>query len=180
MTGSVRTWIPAAVVAVVIATLLGAAAAFGLRHPNSASAPAMRPSPDLHSPEAVMAAVRHYYEVEAKARKTGDGSLIDSVTTGPDSLASQNFKAFIAEQTAANRRSVILENHFDGWTISTTGDGATAIYSFWLRGHDLDAGSGQAVEVDSLTSKGRYRMHMQFARGRWLSSERQLLQDNVR
>ena len=59
-----------------------------------------------------MAAVRHYYQVEAEARKTGNADLIDPVTTGHSSLASQNFHVFIAEQaanaTAGINRSQLL------------------------------------------------------------------------
>ena len=122
-----------------------------------------------------MAAIRHYYDVEAEARKTGNGSPIDSVTTGPNSLASQNFKAFIAQQTGINRRSVILENHFSDWSIKESGDEATASYTFWLQGHDTDAASGEPVEPDNITSKRDYRILLALSEGRWLVQERQLL-----
>jgi len=104
-----RAWIPAVAVAILMAAGLGLAAYLGLRYSTTATTPSPALSFDLHSKEAVVAAIRHYYEVEAKARETGNGSLIDAVTTGAGSLASQNFKAFIAAQAAANRRSVVVE-----------------------------------------------------------------------
>jgi hypothetical protein len=133
----------------------------------------------LHSKEAVMAAVRHYYDVEAEARKTGTADLIDPVTLGHNSIASQNFHAFIAQQAAANRHSIIDRNYFSNWSVSLTPEGARASYKWWLHGHDIDAKTGQRVEADMTSTKGAYRATLILQNMRWLVGEVQLLQDNV-
>jgi hypothetical protein len=176
--GSVRAWIPATVVAVLLAIGVGTAAYFTLGRSTSGSA-SPTPTVDLHSAAAVMAAIRHYYEVEDRARESGNPSLIDSVTIGHDSLASQNFQAFISDQTAKGKRSVTVANYYSDWSVSLSGDQATAGYIFWARGHDVDISSGRPLEADVTTTKGSYRMTLQLHGGAWLAVERQLLQDNV-
>ena len=85
-----RGWVPATVVAVLLAVGIGTAAYFTLGRGTGGSV-SPTPSVDLHSKEAVMAAVRHYYDVEAEARKTGNADLIDAVTIGHNSIASRTF-----------------------------------------------------------------------------------------
>ena len=135
MRGSVRAWLPATAVAVVLAVGLGVAAYFSLVRGSAGSTPAPNPSVDIHSKEAVMAAVRRYYQVEAEARKTGNADLIDPVTTGHASLASQNFHAYVAEQAAQSKRSVVVRNYFRDWQVAVDSEQATATYTFWLTGH---------------------------------------------
>ncbi len=178
MTGSVRAWVPATLVALLLATGIGAAAYFALSRGTSGSASAT-PSVDLHSTAAVIATIRHYYDVEAEARKTGDADLIDPLTLGHTSLASQNFHVFVSQQAAANRRSVIDHNYFSGWSVTFAAAGATASYKWWLHGHDSDATTGRPVEADVTTTKGSYRAKLVLQSARWLISEVQLLQDNV-
>jgi hypothetical protein len=173
--GSVRTWIPATLVAVVVAALLGVGAYFALNRANSTPKSSVSPSPDIHSKAAVMAAIEHYYDVEAEARKTGNGDLIDSVTTGPNSLASQNFKTFIAQESATNRRSVITENHFEAWNVDMTATTAIVSYSYWLRGHDIDPKTATPLEADTTLPKRTYHMTVVLKDGRWLVQERQLV-----
>lgn len=179
MRGSVRAWLPATAVAAFLAVGLGAAAYFSFVRGSAGSGPAPSPSTDIHSKEAVMAAVRHYYEVEAEARKTGNADLIDPVTIGHASLASQNFHVFINQQSAKNRRAAIDHNYLSDWAIALSGDHATASYDWWLHGHDTDASSGTAVEPDMTSTKGMYRATLELRAGRWLVAEVQLLQDNV-
>ena len=173
-----RGWVPATVVAVLLAVGIGTAAYFTLGRGTGGSA-SPTPSVDLHSKEAVMAAVRNYYDVEAEARKTGNADLIDPVTLGHTSLASQNFHVFIAQQAAANRRSIIDHNYFSDWSVTLTAAGATASYRWWLHGHDSDATTGQRVEADMTSTKGAYRATLVLQNVHWLLSEVQLLQDNV-
>ena len=179
MTGSVRTWIPAAVLALVLTGLLAAGAYFGLRQTKTATTPSPTPSLDIHSEMAVTAAVHHYYDVEAEARRSGNSDLVDGATIGHDSVASYNFRLFMQEQAKKGRRSVVLESHFDNWSVTLDGDRATANYVIWLRGHDTDATSGNPVEPDQDTSKGSYRMDLLLQAGVWRVVQRQLLQDNV-
>jgi hypothetical protein len=149
------------------------------RHSFVSASPRTSPSPDLHSEAAVIAAVKHYYEVEAAARKSGDESLIDTVTDGQGSFASQNFRTFIAEQAARGKRSVVLHTYFSDWRVTLDVNTATAVYTSWIRGHDIDARSGAALESDVQTSKGVYRMTLHLSRGAWRVVERDLLKDNV-
>ena len=158
---------------------LGVAAYFTLGRGYVGATSSPTPSPDIHSKEGVIAAVKHYYNIEAEARKTGNADLIDPVTIGPASLASQNFHAFIAEQTAKGKRSVTARNYYNDWAVSFGGDRTEARYTFWATGHDIDLATGGALEADVTTSKGKYLMTMQLKRGVWLAVERQLLQDNV-
>jgi hypothetical protein len=174
----VRAWLPATAVAAVLAVGLGAAAYFTLARGSAGPAPAPSPIVDIHSKEAVMAAVRHYYDVEAEARKTGNADLIDPVTIGHESLASQNFHAYIAEQAAQGKRSVVVRNYFRDWQVAINKDQSTATYTFWLAGHDTDL-SGKAIEPDNTTTRGSYRMRLQLSGRLWLAVERDLLKDNV-
>jgi hypothetical protein len=160
-----------------LAGAIGAAGYYTLGHGIGSSA-SPTPTVDLHSKEAVIAAIKHYYEVEAESRKTGNADLIDAVTIGHNSIASQNFHAFIAEQTAKGRRGVVLENYYADWATQALSDTATAQYKFWLRGYDTDL-AGKRVEPDNTTTKGSYRMQLQLLGGHWLVAERDLLADNV-
>ena len=157
---------------------LGAAAYFTFGRGSAGASPSPTPSVEIHSKEAVIAAVKHYYDVEAEARKTGNADLIDALTVGHTSLASQNFHAFIAEQTALGRRGVVLHNYYRDWQVSVAPEQATVTYTFWLTGHDTDL-SGKPVESDNTTSKGSYRMRMRLVRAHWLAVERDLVADNV-
>jgi hypothetical protein len=166
-------------VAAVLALGLGAAAYFTFARGSAGSGPVPSPSVDIHSKEAVMAAVRHYYQVEADARKTGNADLIDPVTTGHASLASQNFHAFVAEQAAQGKRSAVVRNYFRDWQVGISSDKATVTYTFWLTGHDTDL-SGNSIEPDNTTTKGSYRMLLRLTGAHWLAVERDLLKDSVR
>jgi hypothetical protein len=175
--GSVKAWVPATVTVLLLAGGIGAAAYYTLGHGTGGS-PSPTPSVDLHSKEAVIAAIKHYYAVEAEARRTGNADLIDAVTIGHNSIASQNFHTFIAEQTASGRRGVVLQNYYADWATKVDRETATAEYKFWLTGYDTDL-AGRRVEPDNTTSKGSYRMRLQLTGGYWLVAERDLLQDNV-
>ena len=124
--GSVRAWLPATAVAVALAVGLGAAAYFSLVRGSAGSAPAPSPSVDIHSKEAVMAAVRHYYQVEDKAGETGDMHLIVAVTTGPGTPAYENLKEYFREQAAKNRNSIITKDDFRDWQVAIDTDRAAA------------------------------------------------------
>ncbi|MFY9616142.1 MAG: hypothetical protein WAT58_12155 [Candidatus Dormiibacterota bacterium] len=165
--------------ALVVAALLGVAAWFGLRQADTRVVVVPSASVDIHSPEAVMAAVRHYYEVEAEARRTGNGDLIDAVTSGHDSIASYNFRLFIQQEAIKKHRSVTLETHLEKWAVTLDADRASATYVLWLRGHDTDSLTGDAVEPDQNTTKGAYRMDLRLGSGAWKTDQRQLLQNNV-
>jgi hypothetical protein len=177
--GAFRAWLPATVVAGVLVIGLGAAAYFTFGRGSVGASPSPIPSVEIHSKEAVIAAVKHYYDVEAEARKTGNADLIDPVTIDHASIASQNFHAFIAEQTAKGKRSVTANNYYQDWAVSVRGDTAEANFTFWAKGHDVDLKTGQPLEADVTTSKGRYLMKLQLRTGAWLAVERQLLRDNV-
>jgi hypothetical protein len=122
--------------------------------------------------------VKHYYDVEAEARQSGNADLIETVTFGRASLASQNFHAFIAEQTSLGRHGVVLHNYYRDWHVAISGVDATVMYTFWLTGHDTDL-SGKPIETDNTTTRGTYRMRLQLVGARWLAVERDLLKDNV-
>jgi hypothetical protein len=175
VTRAVRSWILPSLSLVGIALALVAALIVGSRQPPSQPVIRMSPSPPIGTREAVMAAISHYYDVEARARQSGDAGLIDAVTTGPASLASQNFKAFVAEEAAMNRRTVILENRFDKWAVTLSGTTAEANFSFWLVGHDIAADSSRPVEADGPSQKRRYRMSLELSGSSWLVRQRDLL-----
>ena len=179
MRGSIRAWLPATAVAALLAVALGAAAYFSFVRGSGGSGPSPSRSADIHSKEAVVAAVKHYYQIEAQARKTGNADLIDPVTTGHASLASQNFHVFIADQTSRGKRSISVGNYFKDWSVVVSADKAAVQYTFWARGHDIDFITGTPLEHDVTTSKGTYRLRMALKGGIWLAVERQLLQDNV-
>jgi hypothetical protein len=166
-------------VATVLAVGLGAVAYFSFVRGSAGSGSSSSPTVDIHSKEAVIAAVRHYYDVEAEARKTGNADLIDPVTTGHASLASQNFHVFVADQTRRGKRSINVANFFTDWSVVASGDRAAVQYTFWARGHDIEYKTGTPLEPDVTTTKGSYAMTMELRMGVWLAVERRLLRDNV-
>jgi hypothetical protein len=177
--GAVRAWLPATAVAAVLVVGLGGAAYFTLGRGLVGASPSPTPSPDIRSKEAVIAAVKNYYDIEAEARKTGNADLIDPITLGHASIASQNFHVFIAQQEAKNRRAVIDRDYFSGWSVTLNNANATAGYVWWVHGHDTEASTGSAVEADGFSTKGQYSARLALLNGRWLVAEVQLLQDNV-
>jgi lipoprotein-anchoring transpeptidase ErfK/SrfK len=164
-------------VAVALAVGLGAAAYFSLVRGSAGSAPAPSPSVDIHSKEAVMAAVRHYYQVEDKAGETGDMHLIVAVTTGPGTPAYENLKEYFREQAAKNRNSIITKDDISDWSVVITDSTAVIRYGIVQHGHDIDATTRQAVEADTKTTKGIYKATMKLKGQVWLMHERQLIND---
>jgi hypothetical protein len=166
-------------VAVLVIALLGVVAARGLNSSNkSATTPATIPSPTpaLHSQEAVIVAIAEYYKAEFRARQAGDVTLVRSVTFDEGSPAYLNLKEYISEQLQQGKRSVTVEDHFADWDISLKRDQATAVFTFWARGHDISATTGQPLESDMTTSKGRYKAIVQLMNEKWLLFERDVLQ----
>jgi hypothetical protein len=170
----VRGWIPATVVAVLLAVVIGTAAYFTLGRGTGGSV-SPTPSVDLHSKEAVMAAVQNYYAVEDKARQTGDLTLMLAVTEGPGTPAYENFKAFVQEQAGKGHRSVTISDRLSTWAITLNGQTATALYTLVQRGHDTDATTGQAIEPDVSTPASHYKATVRLHGQKWLIYERDLL-----
>ena len=175
--GSVRAWLPATAVAAVLTVGLAAAAYFSLVRGSAGSGPAPSPSTDIHSKEAVMAAVRHYYEIEDKAGETGNIRLILAVTTGPGTPAYENLKQFFREQGVKNRNSIITRDDFSDWSVAITDTTAVVQYGIVQHGHDIDATTRQPVEADTKTTKGIYKATMKLTRQAWLMHERKLISD---
>jgi len=174
----VKAWVPATVVALLLGVGIGTATYFTLGR-GTGGATAAASTVDPHSREAVIAAVKHYYEVEAEARRTGNADLIDPVTIGHNSIASQNFHAYVAELATQGKRSIILQNYYSDWATSIIGDKATVTFTFWLKGHDIAASTGEPDETDMLTRKSHYRMILELLQSRWLVSERDLLSQDA-
>lgn len=175
MNGSVRTWIPATLVALVVAALIGAGAYFALNRANSTSKAGTSPSADIHSKEAVMAAVQHYYDVENTARRTGAIDPMSSVTGGPGTPAFENLRTFLADQAKKGHRSTSVSDRITDWAITLDGDSADASYVLVQVGHDIDASSGQPVEADMTTPRTHYRAAMRLRDRVWIMFDRQLI-----
>jgi hypothetical protein len=165
-------------VATVLAVGLGAVAYFSFVRGSAGSGPSPSPTVDIHSKEAVMAAVRHYYRVIDEARATGRAELLDSVAQ-KGSTANNNLRQFLREQAARNRKGLAKAEYFDGWAVQVTGDHATAQYTNWSTGHDIDATTSAPLEADLTTAKGRYSASLTLSLGRWLITDATLVQDNV-
>jgi hypothetical protein len=165
-------------VAAVLVVGLGAAAyvTLGRGYVGASSSPT--PSPDIHSKEAVIAAVKHYYTVLDQARGTGNEALIDTVAQ-EGSTANNNLKSFLREQAARNRRGVAKAEYFENWAIEVQGERAQVKYTNWSTGHDIDATSSAPLEPDTTTTKGRYSGSFLLGGGRWLATEVTLTQDNA-
>jgi hypothetical protein len=165
--------------ALAVIALLAIFAVRGLNSYNgSATKPSTTPSPSqqLHSKEAVIAAIAQYYNAEFQARRAGDVTLARAVTVDEGSPAYLNLKEYISEQQQIGKRSVTVEDHFGDWDISLNRDHATALFTFWARGHDISADTGQPLEPDMTTPKGHYKAILQLVNSNWLLFERDLLQ----
>ena len=177
MRGPMRAWLPATAVAALLAVALGAAAYFSFVRGSGGSGPSPSPSADIHSKEAVIAAVKHYYQVEDKAGETGDMQLLLAVTTGPGTPAYENLKEYFREQAAKNRHSIITKDDFSEWKVAVTESMAVVQYGVVQHGYDIDATTRQAVEADTKTTKGIYEATMRLKGYAWLMQERRLLRD---
>jgi len=174
--GSVKTWAPATIVALLLAVGIGTAAYFTLSRGTGGSA-SPTPSVDLHSKEAVMAAVRAYYKAEDKAGETGTVELVKPVTTGPGTPAYENLKQYFVEQATRNRGSVITADDFTEWDVTLSGDRATVQYAVVQHGHDIDLTTRQPVEAETKTPKGIYKAILMLRSGVWLVYQRDLIRD---
>jgi hypothetical protein len=175
--GAFRAWLPATVVAGVLIIGLGAAAYFTFGRGSVGASPSPIPSVEIHSKEAVIAAVKHYYAVTDKARETGDVNSAGSVTTGPGTPAFENFKEFVRQEAAKNRRSVTVADRFGDWNIQLAATTAVAQYSLLQRGHDIDIATGKAVEADQTTTKGFYSATLNLVGQSWLLFDKTLLHE---
>jgi hypothetical protein len=173
---SVKAWMPATLIALVLAIGIGAAAYVTLGRGTAGSA-SLSPTLDLHSDAAVIAAVRAYYGAEDKAGETGSVELVRSLTTGPGTPAYENLKQYFIQQAAKNRHSVTVSDRFGDWRVAISGSRATANYSLVQVGHDTDASSGMPVEADVTTPKAAYRATLQLIGNRWLLYERDYLNE---
>ena len=170
-----KAWIPATLVALLLAIGIGAAAYVTLGRGGSPGSPSPTPSVDLHSDAAVIAAIKHYYVLEDQSRKTGDIQPIASITSGPGTPAYENFKAFLQEQSSQGRHSVSISDQFSNWSITLTGSQATALYTLVQRGHDTDATTGAAVEPDMSTPPSHYRATLHLDSVGWRIYQRDFL-----
>ncbi|HXA43414.1 MAG TPA: hypothetical protein VNV65_10965 [Candidatus Solibacter sp.] len=169
-----KAWIPATLVAVVLAIGIGAAAYITVGHGASGS-PSPSPTLDLHSDAAVIAAIKHYYDVENQSRRTGDIGPMAGVTAGPGTPAYENFKAFLQEQASEGRHSVSLSDQFSHWSVTRATSQATVLYTLIQRGHDTDATTGAAVESDMSTPPTHYRATLHLDSAGWRIYQRDLL-----
>jgi hypothetical protein len=160
-----------------LAGAIGAAGYYTLVH-GLGSSPSPTPTVDLHSTAAVIAAIKHYYEVIDQARASGDPNLIDAVAQ-VGTTANNNLKQFLREQAATNRRSIAKAEYFDAWSVRVLGDSADVEYTNWSTGHDVDATTSKPVEANTTTSKGRYSARLIVVAGRWLVADATLIRDNV-
>lgn len=174
MKSSARVWIPGFVLVVAVAILL-IAMALNSHSSTQGLPPGADTSPTPEASQAVEAAVMRYYQVAADARRSGRADLIDGATTGPASLASVNFKNFVAEQAAKGRRSMVLQNHFADWQILIDRDIATAHFNFWLTGHDIDLQSGRSLEGDMDTPTTSKVVQLALVGGSWLVATENLI-----
>jgi hypothetical protein len=157
-----------------LAGAIGAAGYYTLGH-GIGSSPSPTPTVDLHSKQAVIAAIKHYYAVEDRARQTGDLRLMLAVTAGPGTPAYENFKAYLLEQSQLGRRAVTVSDQLTAWAITTSGETAIAWYTLVQRGHDTSAMNGQAIEPDMSTPASHYKATMHLYGRTWLVYQRDLL-----
>jgi hypothetical protein len=170
----VKPWVPGTVVAMLLAGAIGAASYYTLGR-GIGSSPSPTPTVDPHSKEAVIAAIKHYYEVEDTARQTGDLRLMLAVTAGAGTPAYENFKAYLLEQSQLGHRAFTLSDQLTAWAITMSGETAIARYTLVQRGHDTSAITGQAIEPDMSTPASHYKATLHLYRRTWLVYERDLL-----
>jgi len=121
-----------------------------------------------------MQTVRHYYQVFDQVRATGDASLIDSVTD-PDGVDRSNVQAFVAEQRAKNRLSIITADVFSKWKFSINGNVATVSFDHQISGYDIDPATRQPVESPTTLPPDHIVMELRRHDPGWLVFNRQLV-----
>lgn len=114
-----------------------------------------------------MQAVRHYYQVLDQVRATGDASLIDSVAD-PDGVVRSNIQAFLAEQRAKGRLSIITADAFSKWRFKINGTVAIVAFDHQISGYDIDATSRQPVESPTTLPPDHMVMDLRHHDSGWL------------
>jgi hypothetical protein len=174
VTATLRTWMPATTIAILVSIVVSAATVFTVGRQRHAGAAVAGPIPDSMTQQAVMAAIKHYYDVAAEARRSGNVDLIDGVTAGRGSPADIHFREFVAEQAARGRRSLVRENFFSDWRVAVVGSSAYALFSYRLSGQDTDLKTGGPVEPEMLTAWQRLQLTLRLSQGRWLVTDERI------
>lgn len=134
---------------------------------------AAAPTPTPNQQEAALIqAIRHYYDVFNQVRSTGDASLIDSVTD-PEGVDRSNVQAFVAQQRANHRLSVITADDFSKWKIKLTATVAIATFDLTISGYDIDASTRQPIESPTTLPPSHITMELRSHDSRWLVFNRQ-------
>jgi hypothetical protein len=123
---------------------------------------------------ALMQAVRHYYQVLNQVRATGDISLIDSVTD-PDGVDRSNVQAFMADQRAKGRLSIVTADVFSKWRFNVDARGATVSFDHQISGYDIDAATRQPVESPTTVTPTHMVMELRHHDSGWLVFNRQTI-----
>jgi hypothetical protein len=127
-----------------------------------------------HEETALMQAVRHYYQVLNQVRASGDISLIDSVTD-PDGVDRSNVQAFMADQRAKGRLSIITADVFSKWRFTIDGRVATVSFDHQISGYDIDAATRQPVESPTTLMPTHMVMELRHHDSGWLVFNRQTI-----
>jgi hypothetical protein len=133
------------------------------------------PTPSSNEQEALLTqAIRHYYEVFDQVRANGDASLINAVTD-PDGVDRSNVLAFVADQRAKHRLSVITADIFSKWKFAVHGSQATVSFDHQISGYDIDSTTRQPIESPTTLPPDRIAMELRLHDTRWLVFNRQVV-----
>jgi len=121
-----------------------------------------------------MQTVRHYYAVLNQVRATGDISLIDSVTD-PDGVDRSNVQAFMADQRAKGRLSIITADVFSKWRFTFDSHVATVSFDHQISGYDIDASTRQPIESPTTLAPTHMVMELRHHDSGWLVFNRQTI-----
>ncbi len=133
------------------------------------------PTPSSGEQEAVLTqAIRHYYQVFDQVRASGDASLINAVTD-PDGVDRSNVLAFVADQRARHRLSVITSDVFSKWKFTVSGSQATVRFDHQISGYDIDSTTRQPVESPTTLPPDHIVMELRLHDTAWLVFNRQVV-----
>jgi hypothetical protein len=121
-----------------------------------------------------MRAVEHYYQAFNQVRSTGDASLIDPVTD-PAGVDRSNVQAFVADQRARHRLSIVTSDKFSKWNFKVNGTVATVDFDHQITGYDIDSTTRQPVESPTTLPPDRIAMELRHHNDGWLVFNRQVV-----
>lgn len=113
-------------------------------------------------------AVRAFFAAYADARRTGDPTLVEDLTTGPESSAYLSVAGFLEGQKAAEKASIVTVQEFADITATIDGSTATVVFDLTEGGFDIGLADASPLESAQVLAPSRVTVHLVLTDSRWL------------